>query len=176
VRPLLGEPPALDLLNTEWVHDGQPVDYLGLPGGLKAWLADAGYPDPPTEPAGQALLETRAAIRRVLAPDATKADRRKLDAVLDRARIRLHLADDGHVDRLIEVGAASWRPAVLAAHNLLELLEGGADRIRQCDHPHCVLWFFDTSRNGTRRWCSMAGCGNRAKAQRHYDRTRTGTE
>jgi len=40
----------------------------------------------------------------------------------------------------------------------------------RCQNPACVLWFFDTTRNGTRRWCSMAVCGNRAKARRHYDR------
>ena len=42
-------------------------------------------------------------------------------------------------------------------------------------HHHvatCVLYFYDTSRNGTRRWCSMQGCGGRAKASRHYARTR----
>ncbi|WP_232524336.1 CGNR zinc finger domain-containing protein [Nocardiopsis gilva] len=47
-------------------------------------------------------------------------------------------------------------------------MERAADRIRRCEGDHCVLYFFDTSRNGTRRWCSMAVCGNRAKAQRHY--------
>jgi predicted RNA-binding Zn ribbon-like protein len=36
----------------------------------------------------------------------------------------------------------------------------------------CVLHFFDTSRNGTRRWRSMAACGNRAEASRHYGRTK----
>ena len=38
--------------------------------------------------------------------------------------------------------------------------------------PACVLWFYDTTRNGTRRWCFMAICGNRAKAHRHYDRVK----
>ncbi len=38
--------------------------------------------------------------------------------------------------------------------------------------PACVLWFYDTTRNGTRRWCSMAICGNGAKAHRHYDRVK----
>ncbi|WP_244166242.1 CGNR zinc finger domain-containing protein [Micromonospora saelicesensis] len=32
--------------------------------------------------------------------------------------------------------------------------------------------FYDTSRNGTRRWCSMDGCGARAKAARHCQRQR----
>ena len=46
-------------------------------------------------------------------------------------------------------------------------------RIRQCAHPDCVLFFYDTSKNGTRRWHSMATCGNRAKAARHRARVRS---
>jgi predicted RNA-binding Zn ribbon-like protein len=66
----------------------------------------------------------------------------------------------------------AWQPAVMAAVNLLDLLDQAPDRIRQCQHPACVLWFYDTTRNETRRWCSMATCGNRAKAHRHYDRVK----
>jgi predicted RNA-binding Zn ribbon-like protein len=44
------------------------------------------------------------------------------------------------------------------------------DRIRQGDDETCVLWFLDTSKNGRRRWCSMARCGNRAKVAAHYYR------
>jgi predicted RNA-binding Zn ribbon-like protein len=51
-------------------------------------------------------------------------------------------------------------------------------RVRKC--PTCVLHFFDTSKKGTRRWCSMQLCGNRLKVaayaarhrkQRHISRT-----
>lgn len=38
------------------------------------------------------------------------------------------------------------------------------------DEDGCGFAFFDTSRNRSRRWCSMDDCGNRAKAQRHYQR------
>ncbi len=38
------------------------------------------------------------------------------------------------------------------------------------DDRGCGWAFLDTSRNHNRRWCSMEGCGNRAKAQRHYQR------
>ena len=37
------------------------------------------------------------------------------------------------------------------------------DRVRKCDQ--CVLHFVDTSKKGTRRWCSMQLCGNRQKAR-----------
>jgi predicted RNA-binding Zn ribbon-like protein len=45
------------------------------------------------------------------------------------------------------------------------------DRVRQCaDDRGCGYLFLDTSRNRSRRWCSMESCGNRAKARRHYQR------
>jgi predicted RNA-binding Zn ribbon-like protein len=34
------------------------------------------------------------------------------------------------------------------------------------------LYFYDTSPKRSRRWCSMATCGNRAKAARHYARSK----
>lgn len=39
--------------------------------------------------------------------------------------------------------------------------------IRKCESPECTLWFRDTTKRGNRRWCSMAACGNRAKAAAH---------
>src|SRR5262249_20330653 len=42
-----------------------------------------------------------------------------------------------------------------------------------CAAPACRRLFLDGSRNGTRRWCDMAVCGNRAKVQRHYARRRS---
>jgi len=44
-------------------------------------------------------------------------------------------------------------------------------RVGECaDDRGCGYLFFDTSRNHSRRWCSMEDCGNRAKAQRHYQK------
>jgi predicted RNA-binding Zn ribbon-like protein len=36
-------------------------------------------------------------------------------------------------------------------------------RIKVCAEPSCRWAFLDLSRNGSRRWCDMSGCGNRAK-------------
>jgi len=46
------------------------------------------------------------------------------------------------------------------------------DRVGQCADDRCGWLFLDTSRNRSRRWCSMEDCGNRAKARRHYERKR----
>ena len=45
-------------------------------------------------------------------------------------------------------------------------------RVRQCANPQCQWLFLDDSKSGTRRWCSMSACGNRAKAHRHYLRVK----
>ena len=44
------------------------------------------------------------------------------------------------------------------------------ERVKNCAGPTCTLWFHDVSQNHTRRWCSMAVCGNRAKAAAHRAR------
>ena len=43
-------------------------------------------------------------------------------------------------------------------------------RLRSCGGADCSLVFYDTARNATRRWCSMAACGNRHKVARHRAR------
>jgi predicted RNA-binding Zn ribbon-like protein len=44
--------------------------------------------------------------------------------------------------------------------------------VRRCQGPTCTLWFHDVSKAHARRWCSMAVCGNRAKAAAHRARSR----
>ena len=48
------------------------------------------------------------------------------------------------------------------------LLSGRFDRIKEC--PRCRWLFYDTSKNGKRRWCSMETCGSNDKALRYYYR------
>lgn len=42
-------------------------------------------------------------------------------------------------------------------------------RLRTCANPECGWLFLDTTRNGIRKWCSMAECGGRAKSKRYYE-------
>jgi len=62
-------------------------------------------------------------------------------------------------------------PAQIVLDDAIDLLTSDA-RVRRCDGDRCGWLFLDTSKNHSRRWCSMAGCGNRAKSQRHYERHR----
>ena len=59
-------------------------------------------------------------------------------------------------------------PAVLAAADLLSA--GDFGRLRQCGNHPCGWLFLDTSRSGTRRWCSAAECGNAARVRRFRER------
>ncbi len=46
--------------------------------------------------------------------------------------------------------------------------------VRECeDDRGCGYLFIDSSKNHSRRWCSMESCGNRAKARRHYSRSKS---
>ncbi|GGU41683.1 CGNR zinc finger domain-containing protein [Streptomyces lavendofoliae] len=174
-RPLVGEPVSLDLLNTRWVLDGTPRDLLTGTDGLAVWLASTGLAarftaDAPTL---EHTLSARDALAALVDSPGDRTATGRLNAVLDHGRIRATLTPGGPVEEA-EFADPSWGPAWTAARDYLDLLRTAPDRIRACAHEACVLHFFDTSRNGTRRWCSMAVCGNRAKASRHYARTKEG--
>jgi predicted RNA-binding Zn ribbon-like protein len=47
--------------------------------------------------------------------------------------------------------------------------------LRKCESASCVLYFYDTTKNHRRRWCSMSGCGNKAKAAAFYQRKKQAT-
>ncbi|WP_330304603.1 MULTISPECIES: CGNR zinc finger domain-containing protein [unclassified Streptomyces] len=179
-RPLTGEPVALDLLNTRWMHEGAVRDLLTDTEGLAVWLAANGLDFPADDTVLRHVLQARDALRAAVDGPPGEAGERapladavaaRVDAVLAHGRVRLTLTAHGPGETP-EFSDPSWGPAWLAVRSYLELLDTAPDRIRRCAHDACILHFFDTSRNGTRRWCSMAACGNRAKASRHYARTK----
>lgn len=45
-------------------------------------------------------------------------------------------------------------------------------RLKRCANPACGLYFYDSTRNRRRRWCSMRTCGNRMKVAAFYRRQR----
>jgi len=63
-------------------------------------------------------------------------------------------------------------PVLKAAADLL--LAGELSRLKRCGTPDCQWLFLDTSKNNSRRWCDMQSCGNRAKAKRYYQKSRSG--
>lgn len=63
-----------------------------------------------------------------------------------------------------------WAPIIDATANLLA--ETDLSRLHKCES--CVIHFFDTSKKGSRRWCSMNICGNRLKVAAYQKRKRSG--
>ncbi|GAA5165422.1 MULTISPECIES: CGNR zinc finger domain-containing protein [Amycolatopsis] len=168
-RPLLGEPLPLDLVNTRWTERGASRDLLDSLDGLAVWIESNDLTAESTPGVLEALLYTRDALNSLLLGET--GGRRRLNEVLEHGRVRRTLGPGGPVS-VPETDEPSWYPAWLAADGYLKLLDEAPDRIKPCAHPDCVLHFYDVSKNGTRRWCSMAGCGNRFKASRHYARQR----
>jgi predicted RNA-binding Zn ribbon-like protein len=111
-----------------------------------------------------------------------------LNALLarDQAFRQIEIASAGKADN----GARCQRPRWQAQRHwdspktlLLPIAEAIGDLIcehdfklvRKCEGPTCTLWFLDVSKAHARRWCSMAVCGNRAKAAAHRARARSGS-
>ena len=69
----------------------------------------------------------------------------------------------GALERLL--WPIAWSAANLLASDL-------SSRVRECADHACGWLFVDASKNGKRQWCSMKGCGNRAKARRHYQKVK----
>jgi predicted RNA-binding Zn ribbon-like protein len=183
---------AIDYANTVAWRGSKPEDSLLDFAGLSAWLASAkvlpqvavsGLPrlfaSAQADPAkvwadAIALRET---IYRLLHMTAAKLplasnDLRRLNGALTEAPARSSLEykeqGTGWVIELRPTAAGILAPVLWSAADLLT----GPDltRVRECANPQCLWLFIDDSKNGTRRWCSMQACGNRAKAHRHYQR------
>lgn len=173
-RPLVGEPLCLDLLNTRWIDDVRH-DLLDSIDGLAVWLRSAGLDDRAV--ADQATLDATVETREVLL--ALRGQGRSTETVdafnrvLERGALHYRLGADG-MEEHPRTDDPAWLPSWLAATNYLRLMADTPERVKQCAHTGCVLHFYDTTKSGTRRWCSMAVCGNRAKAARHYERAKSG--
>lgn len=173
-RPLRLEPLPLDLLNTSWIDNGQVRDLLETVSGAAVWLNSAvldaeQVPDLVNETHRRSLCAARDRIRAIAEHPHAATARRDFNEVLAHGHRSCYLGKDGPATDLV-VDKPQWVVPWLAAEAYLDLLAGMPDRIRQCQHPQCVLWYLDTSPSGTRRWCSMTLCGNRVKAGRHYQR------
>ena len=188
--PASREDLAIDFANTRfWRGSETPTEGLADCPALFAWLARAGLPRQllaaaDDESAAATLfaqaIALREAIYRIFSEiaegrAAAAADLSALNAALALAppRVRLMREDPGYAwaaEPSSGGAAALLAPVLWSAADLLARAE--RVRIRRCANAKCLWLFIDRSKAGTRRWCDMAACGNRAKAQRHYSRTR----
>ncbi len=159
--PTTDEDLLLALLNTTPVIDGTPRDELSGP----EWLAAHGGPDTVAE--WQALRDVRPVLQDLVRG---KGDMAALGRFLEGLRRRPVLGADG-LDWVLDLPAdrSAAARAVLAWDALRVTAPG---RLRPCANTECRLFLVDRSKSNSARWCSMAICGNRMKARRHYERSR----
>lgn len=165
-----GGHPALDLtatLSGRLKHE--PRELLLTPRDLERWLAAAGMPAAGAD--GDDLVLARAlreAIHRLALREDEAEARAALNLVAELPGAAPQLDADGGFHWL---GAPRQMLATLA-QEAVRLFAGHAPRVRQCEGETCAILFLDTSRKGDRRWCSMAGCGNKAKVAEFRRRQR----
>ena len=164
----VGERLWLDFVNTDAARVRARRDALLSFDALLRWLAAAGTLD------GERAQGMRR--RAGEQPAGATAALVELNRLLGRSAgtRRLELRRDGSVERaFVPVGDAFSTlliPVVESAADALVL--GELPRVRRCAAADCARVFFDGTRNGARRWCDMASCGNRAKAARFRARAR----
>lgn len=187
---------CLDFANTaEWHLSEHPEEQFSSYPDLVSWnraekllsaaqakrLLDAAEQQP--KKAGEALaqaIDLREAFFRILVArlHGSQAEARDLETLNLRlaeamTHARLTPADGGFQwgwEQTDDLRRILW-PAARSAAELLASPD--LERVGQCaDDRGCGWLFYDTSKNHSRRWCSMQGCGNRAKAKRHQAKER----
>lgn len=169
---------ALDFAGTVVNRRAAAEDLLATPARLGEWSVTAGLVDSPPEvnaaEFGRALA-VREAIYRLALASVTGCERSQDDidvvnAAAAAAPVAAVLTQSG-VERAGTAGAV----VATIARAAVALLGGPeAARIRECVDPPCTRLFVDTSRAGSRRWCEMSGCGNRAKVAEFRTRRSAG--
>ncbi len=179
----LGGRPALDFVNTFRERWWRQVETLVTPGDLAAWCVQAKLLAQPVNVGEERLREARQLREAINAGVAALLDRRavptstvtEINAWLPLGVAHLQLINDADGTLVLEEAP----PHDGLGHALALIAEDAAGlfgteeraRLRICASDTCSARFFDASRAGTRRWCSMRYCGNAAKARRHRERS-----
>lgn len=184
---------ALDFINTLRRHEGTVVDQLRTFDDLSKWLLKSGLLQQQLDACSNDasdLVETgrifesalklrtnlRRAIEQIEAGNYVPTDFVSfLNPLLERHRKSYVLVGQATPMQL-EIRYEDNRPTHLVgllAEQVADLLTKNLmGCLKKCENPQCIRHYLDTSRNQTRRWCSMERCGNRAKAHAYYQRTR----
>lgn len=191
----VGNQLALDFLNTKPVLQEGPKELLPDMKALERWLVAAGVLGATKDaartrrwrdsPRGEAFLKKLHAFREELRAElihqhrglpVSEAFLAKLNRLLDehpsRMAVQRH-AKELSLDLVFDPRGPEdiWAPIVAAVGDLLAAVP--KDRVRKCESESCVLHFYDTSKKGSRRWCSMNLCGNKVKVAAYKERNRT---
>ena len=188
--------PILDLLNTKPVLADGPTELLPDVRALERWMIASGMVTSAkakttlrswrNSAEANAFLKQLIAFRERLREAVLRMESGSLPADAFLAEVNSRLVQhplpvlihkrDGKVvrERSFELHrpADLWAPIMDATADLL--VETEWPRLRRCES--CVVHFFDTSKKGSRRWCSMNICGNKLKVAAYQKRKRIGDE
>jgi predicted RNA-binding Zn ribbon-like protein len=181
--PMLGDHLAMDLLNTEARNDGKAIEFWNSDDDVLQWLAC--YDITPTAEgkafaSGELLAQAKALRALALQLISAFKEERPLEIGELNQYLRAfdtapHLARDAEGKlKLSRISHSNGIGTLLGpvAQAIAELLvEGKVDLVKRCEHPDCILWFYDRTKAHKRRWCSMAICGNRYKAAQFRKRS-----
>lgn len=171
-------PGSLDLVrqfeNTVDLPDGP--DRLGSVEQASDWCLSHGLTPVKNEGHSQLLRDFREALRNVLYANNGEGDSEAAWAGLRPFMAAAHLSLDVNPDQGLELRPVSPEDAGPIASLLAIVYEaqvrGTWPRLRACRKASCRFAYFDQTKNASRAWCSMATCGNQAKAQRRRERER----
>jgi predicted RNA-binding Zn ribbon-like protein len=159
----------LELLNSTPVGDSGIEDALADDEQARRWALAHGGVGSAAETTH--LHEARDLLQQVLWGRRIAAD---LNPLVEGARWEPQLRDTG-LELVLAVDDDARRLAVRAVLAWGVVTRELPGRLRACANDDCRLFLLDRSRANTARWCSMAVCGNRMKARRHYQRSRSTT-
>jgi predicted RNA-binding Zn ribbon-like protein len=157
-----------DFVNTFDLETGE--EELASPEALTAWLTERGLAD---EPLAHDDLASAVALREhlralLLANNGGELDPSvpaALSAAAERARLTVALDDRGRATVTPQAPGVDRVAGRLLGIVARAQADGTWERLKACPWHTCHFAFYDHSRNHSRTWCSMAVCGNRAKAQ-----------
>ena len=159
---------SLDFVATLGSRGQLNLERLREPGDLERWLAQAGLGAPGSASQADltAALRLREAIYGLVLLDPgcrLPGAARVVNQMAAPAPLAPELYDAGRGSAWAPGGTVTQALSSVA-RDAIDLLSGPLiAQVRSCAGPDCTILFIDTSRPGTRRWCSMEACGNQAK-------------
>jgi predicted RNA-binding Zn ribbon-like protein len=164
---------------------GHAGEHLSDPGALAGWLTERGLAPRAVRATRGDLahaLELREALRAMLvahthtAATVPASVTGALDAASRRARLALCFAEDGGATLVPDAPGVNGSLGRLLAIVHDAIAQGTWTRLKACREPDCEWAFYDHTKNRSGAWCSMEGCGNRAKARAYRERHAHGSE
>jgi predicted RNA-binding Zn ribbon-like protein len=191
---LIGHYLCLDFVNTLIAQDGRPVDLLSCFDDFIAWLGQTQVLNMEQSNAVLRNWSKNREAEQVLerAREFRTALRHMAEKIVEGKAVPQTTVE--HINELLrhQVGHGELRrvkgrfekqfqsefrepthllwPVAESACDLLAY--GDHSLIKKCENAACVLFFYDMTKNHSRRWCRMSACGNRMKVAAHYRRVR----